>query len=61
MKVMYEVRDYTMEQKGFSNEYTSELFQTIEEAYKEIMDRQAQDKALGIFDEYYVKEVEIHE
>lgn len=53
----YEVRDFTMEQKGFLNEYTSELFNTYEEALEEIKQREYCDKVLGIYDEYYIKEV----
>ena len=55
----YEVRDYTMEQKGFLNEYTSDLFDTEEEALKEIEQREYADKVLGICDEYYIKKVDI--
>lgn len=54
----YEVRDYTMEKKGFGNAYTSDLFNTKEEAEKEIEQRQYADKVLGICDEYYIKEVD---
>ena len=53
----YVVRDYTMEQKGFHNEYTSEEFNTYEEALKEIEERKAYDRILGIHDEYYIEEV----
>ena len=53
----YEVRDYTMEQKGFKNEYTSELFDTYIEALKEIKQREYADRVLGIYDEYYIEEV----
>lgn len=53
----YEVRDYTMEQMGFTNGYTSDLFNTREEAEKEIEQRQCADRVLGICDEYYINEV----
>ena len=36
----YEVHNYTMEQQGFGNMYTSELFNTYEEALKEIEQRE---------------------
>ena len=53
----YEVRDYTMEQVGFLNEYT-EIFDTYEEALKEIEQREYADRVLGVCDEYYIKEIE---
>lgn len=56
-EVKYEVRDYTMEQQGFANDYTSDLFDTYEEALNEEEKLKAQDRALGIQDEYYIKQV----
>lgn len=57
----YEVRDYTMEEAGFLNEYTSDLFDTREEAENEIAHREYADRVLGVCDEYYIKEVEVDE
>lgn len=53
----FEVHDYTMEQAGFINDYTSDYFDTYEEALNEIEQRRYADRVLGICDEYYIKEV----
>lgn len=59
--IKYEVHDYTMEQQGFGNAYTSEAFDTREEAQKEIEQREYADRVLGVSDEYYIKEVVIYD
>ena len=55
----YVVRDYTMEQQGFSWQFNSDPFDTYEEALEEIETRQCQDRTLGICDEYYIEKVEV--
>lgn len=55
----YVVRDYTMEQQGFRNEFTSDYFDTREQAEDEIEQRRYADKVLGVFDEYYIVEEEV--
>lgn len=57
----YVVRDYTMEQAGFGQTYTSDYFDTYEEALKEMEQREYADKVLGIFDEYYIEEIEVND
>ena len=57
----YVVSDYTMEKEGFGKTYTSDYFDTYEEAIKEMEHREYADRVLGICDEYYIEEVEANE
>lgn len=57
----YVVRDRTMEDAGFGFVYSSDYFNTREEAEKEIRQREYADRVLGVCDEYYIREIEIDE
>lgn len=53
----YVVRNRTMEEAGFGLIYSSDYFNSYEEALKEIDQREYTDRVVGVYNEYYIREV----
>ena len=54
----YIIHNVTKERQGFAPEdYNSDLFNTYEEALKELENLIATDKSLNIKDEYYIEQI----